>query len=502
MLQVVQESHNCMPAGGFNLTEMIGKPAPEPQLRHGSLGLPELVLHAVTHIAPATCVVMMLPTIAQHAGAAMPISLLLSTIICFSIGSTVYEFSRYAPSSGGYYSFATRGLGSRVGFMATWSYLIYEIIGAAACIGFISYLVCDALKAEFHIAIPWWGLVLAMSALIWWLTHRGVQISAQVTAVLGTLELLIMVALGATFLIHPAHGSSYLAPLTLRSSPTHWNGILAGMVFSILALSGFESPAPMAQEARLPNKSIGRAIMLSLLVVGGFYIFMGYASAIGWGTGDMPAFASNANPFYVLGHSLWGIGWWMVVLAMLNSAIGTGIACTNAASRVMYTMGQAGTLPALFGRVHPAHRTPVTAIAVSQVCGIATILFVGFIFQPENLFSFLGTIATLAIIVLYVMANLALTPFMRRERNTHFAIWRHLVIPWIATVALLPVLFVTVYPTPDWPIKLTPYLFLAALILGFAYMYWREQRRPGSLEDAAANIVRAGTAQPELEKSQ
>ena len=34
------------------------------------------------------------------------------------------------------------------------------------------------------------------------------------------------------------------------------------MVFSILALSGFEAPAPLAQEARLPAKFIGQAVRL------------------------------------------------------------------------------------------------------------------------------------------------------------------------------------------------------------------------------------------------
>jgi len=485
---------------GQTLVEIKGTSVVEPQLRHGSLGLAELVLHAVTHIAPATCVVLTLPTIAQHAGAAMPISFILSTLLCFSIGSTVYEFSRYAPSSGGYYSFATRGLGNRAGFMATWSYLIYEIIGAAACIGFISYLICDSLKAELHISVPWWSLVLAMSALIWWLTHRGIQISARATAILGTLELLIMVALGITFLLHPGHGSSYAAPLNPASSPTHARGILAGMVFSILALSGFESPAPMAQEARLPHKTVGRSIMLALTVVGGFYIYMAYTSAIGWGTGDMPAFASNANPYYVLSRSLWGTGWWLIVLAILNSAVGTGIACTNAASRVMYTMGQAGTLPTALGRVHPAHRTPANAIAASQVIGIGTILLVGWLYKPENLFAFLGTIATLAIIVLYVMANLALTSFMRRLQKTNFKVWRHVLLPWVATLALLPVLFVTVYPSPDWPVSLTPYLFLAAMFAGLAYMHWQERQSPGTLERATANLVGAATVQPELEE--
>jgi amino acid transporter len=460
-----------------------------PQLRRNSLGLPELVFHAVTHIAPATSVVFIFPVIAHRAGAAMPLSFVLSTLVCLCIGSTVYEFSRHVPSSGGYYSFATRGLGSRCGFMATWSYLIYEIIGAAACIGFLCYLVSDMLKLEFHLSIPWWMFATAMTALVWALTHRGVQISARVTAIMGGLEVLIMLALAITFLLRPGHDSSYLAPLTPASSPNHFGGVLAGMVFSILALAGFESPAPLAQEARLPGKSIGQAIMVSLVFIGVFYTFVSYASAIGWGTGDMEAFASNANPYYVLGHSLWGAAWWLIVLAIINSAIGTGIACTNAATRVIYTMGQAGTLPARLGRIHPTHRTPAVAIAASQIVSLASILLVGWWLSPDEIFSFLGTIATLAVVLLYVMANLALTPYMRREQKAHFSVWRHVVVPWLATLVLMPVLFVTVYPFPPWPYRLTPYLFVISLIGGFAYMQWREWRSPGTLRRSAARIT-------------
>src|SRR5208283_1446756 len=159
--------------------------------------------------------------------------------------------------------------------------------------------------------------------------------------------------------------------------------ILAGMVFSILALSGFEAPAPMAQEARLPSRFIGQAIMLSLGSIGVFFVFTSYASAIGWGTGDMAGFASNSNPYYVLGQRLWGAGWWFVVLAIVNSAVGVGLACTNSGSRVLYTMGRAGTLPADFGRVHPNHQTPTFAIAFFQVSGIVAILLVGFLLQPD-----------------------------------------------------------------------------------------------------------------------
>jgi amino acid transporter len=95
-----------------------------PQLRRNSLGLSELVLHGITHIAPATNIIFTFPVIALKAGPDMPISFLLTTVVCCFIANTVSEFSRYMPSSGGSYSFAARGLGSRAGFMATWSYLI------------------------------------------------------------------------------------------------------------------------------------------------------------------------------------------------------------------------------------------------------------------------------------------------------------------------------------------------------------------------------------------
>jgi amino acid transporter len=473
-----------------------------PELRRNSLGLPELVFQGVTHIAPATNIVFTFPIIALQAGPDMPLSLLLATIVCFFIGNTVSQFSRYMPSSGGYYSFATRGLGSRSGFMATWSYLIYEILGTAGCTGFLGYLISDMLRTQFRVNIPWWSFALATFAIIWALTHHGVQLSTRITALLGGLEVLIMFLLGITFLIHPGPGSAYLAPLKPSSSPHHFGGILAGMVFSILALSGFEAPAPLAQEARLPGKFIGQAIMLSLGSIGVFYIFTSYASAIGWGTGDMAAFASNPNPYYVLGHALWGAGWWFVVLAIINSAVGVGLACTNAASRVMYTMGRAGTLPASFGRIHPNHRTPTFAIAFVQIIGIASVLLVGLLLRPDYIFDFLGTIATLAVIILYAMANMALTLYMRWEQPAKFAVWQHVVVPWIATLALLPVLFVTVYPEPAWPYNMTPYLFVVSLVAGFAYMQWRESRNPESLRRGAVMLIHAGAPEQEAEPTE
>jgi amino acid transporter len=460
-----------------------------PKLQRNALGLPQVVFQGITHIAPSINVVFTFPVIALKAGPDMPISFLLTTIVCFFIANTVSQFSKYMPSSGGYYSFATRGLGARAGFITTWSYLIYDIIGPAGAIGFLGYLASSTFQMASGVNIPWWIFALITFAIVWTLTHFGIRLSMRTTAIFGGIEMLIMLALAFTFLAHPGHGSHFSAPLLASNAPHHYEGILAGMVFSVLALSGFEAPAPLAQETRRPGKFIGRAVMLSLLLIGVFYIFTSYSSAIGWGTGNMAAFASNANPYYALGHSLWGVGWWFIFIAIVNSAIGCGLACTNAASRVAYTMGQAGTLPPRFGKIHPVHRTPTFSIAVQQIIGIVAILLVGTLLAPDTIFGFLGTITTLAVIILYIMANIALTAYIRREHGGDYSHWRHLVLPGIGTLALLPVLWITVYPVPSWPYNITPYIFLAALLVGAGYMLWLERRHPGALKRGATMLV-------------
>jgi amino acid transporter len=384
--------------------------------------------------------------------------------------------------------------------MTTWSYLIYDIFGPAGAVGFLGFVMSGFLQSGTGINIPWWILSIATAAIVWILCYFGIRLSTRSTAILGGLEILIMLALGVTFLLNPAPGSSWLAPFQPAIAPTGWGGVIGGMVFSILALSGFEAPAPLAEETRLPNRLIFRAVFISLLIVGIFYIFMAYASAIGWGTGNMAAFATaSTNPYYTLAQKFWGIGWVLVLFAIINSTLAVGIACTNAATRVMYTMSQAGTLPSALGKIHPVHKTPYIAVHVEQLFQIGSFLLIGIIFGAGQIFGFLGTITTLAVIVLYIMANIALTAFVRREHPADFNILRHVIVPLVGTLLLIPVLYVTVYPVPAYPINLTPYIFIALLIVGFIVMLIIAARRPTALDQESTMLIRTVETKTEEE---
>src|SRR5260370_15712086 len=143
------------------------------QLHRGSLGLRAVVFQGITPIGPAINIVFTLPVIAAQAGATMSISLLLSVIVCFFIANTVAQFSRYVPSSGGYYTFASRGLGPRFGFMTTWSYLIYDIIGPAAAVGFLGFVMSGFFHSGTGINIPCWILSISTAIIVCVLTYFG-----------------------------------------------------------------------------------------------------------------------------------------------------------------------------------------------------------------------------------------------------------------------------------------------------------------------------------------
>ena len=190
------------------------------------------------------------------------------------------------------------------------------------------------------------------------------------------------------------------------------------MVFSVLALSGFEAPAPLAQETKRPGKFIGRAVMLSLVLIGIFYVFTSYASAIGWGTGTWRPSPRARTPTTCSATRCGGPGWWFIFIALVNSAIGvrTGL----------HQRGHPGDLhhgpgghPARAVRPDPPgaphsdvrDRGPAVDRDRRDPAGRHPL-------APDVIFGFLGTITTLAVIILYVMANLALTAYIRREHRT------------------------------------------------------------------------------------
>jgi hypothetical protein len=61
-------------------------------------------------------------------------------------------------------------------------------------------------------------------------------------------------------------------------------------------------------------------------------------------------------------------------------------------------------------------------------------------------------------------------------------------------------MFVTVWPIPAYPINLTPYIFVALMVIGFIVMLVLMARRPEALNQESSMLI--STVQGESEEPQ
>jgi len=240
------------------------------------------------------------------------------------------------------------------------------------------------------------------------------------------------------------------------------------------------------------------AVLGSAVLVGVLYVFAAYTSVLGFGGPDK--LAASAAPITDLAHAS-GLGdfSYVVDLGVAASFFAVAIASINAASRVLYTMGEEDLLPRALGRAHPRHKTPHVAIGViAPVIGIVPVVMLLTGVTPLNVYAYTGTIGTFGYMLAYFLMALALPFFLRRrgEANPLSA-----VLAVVVMAALAYVFYKNVVPVPDYPYNLFPWIFLGLLVVGLAGYAVMRARRPelvaevGSIQEEP---VPEGTAVPHL----
>ena len=188
---------------------------PEPNLRTGALGLPSVIMQAVTHIAPGTGVILTLQLIAKHAGQTVPLAFALGFVMMLALGMSLAELAKHIPSAGGYYTYVSRTVHPRAGFLTAWLYFLYDPVGTAINLSFVGFLTQNSLQAACHIYLPWWAFTIVTALLISLLAYRGIEISVEVTMVLGIAEVVLLLALAASGFFTPGPGGVNLRTVQL-----------------------------------------------------------------------------------------------------------------------------------------------------------------------------------------------------------------------------------------------------------------------------------------------
>lgn len=458
-------------------------------LRPNAIGLPGVLFQSITTMAPASAVSFSLGAAIPFAGGALPLAVLIALIICSLIALNIGSLAKYLPSAGGYFTYVSRGLGPQAGWMTGWLFsLTYLLIVPLQLL--VLGPVMDAFAQQyFHLSFGangWavWAMVFA--AIVFGLTYFGIKISADTSVVLGAIEIGVFVIL-AIWLIATAGNGNTAATFNPGSSLESgavlgsWQGILHGMIFAFLAFAGFESSAPLAEEAIQPRRTVPRAILLATVSIGIFYVFCSYAGVVGWGFNKIGTYPNDPNPWGTMATRVWGLFAFVAIFAILNSALANANAGVNTASRVLYAMGRIKTLPRPLAHISSRFRTPDIAIIFTMIVGVVFTLWPGFVYGTGSAFGLLGTIITILILVVYMATCLSVPFFYRREHPTEFNVLRHVVLPAVPLVVLVFPILAQFIPAPSYPLNLAGPICAAWFVIGLIVVTFLSLRVPAAL---------------------
>jgi amino acid transporter len=448
--------------------------APE-GLREGAVTLPGAIMQSITTMSPAVSVIFSVPFLAVTSGFLSPLAVFFAATVSYLLGYSLAQLTRHLRSAGSYGSFTRQLIGPRFAFMVSWVYLLFYPVATAMLTTLLGSTMHQILLAKYGIDIPWWLPMIALIALVALLAHRGVEMAVTVVVILGLAEMLIMTVLCVWCLFVPGDGGTSIAWIWGHGSPGV-SGFFLGFIFSIYNLTGWDNAATLGEETSNPLKNVPRAVLGSIIIMGIFVVITTWGEITGWGTNQLASMAdSDIPPIFVLAERHWASAWILAPIAMITAISGACLACMNASIRIFYEMGRTGALPAVLGRLN-RNRTPGNAVILQTILNLG----VGFLLVATvglaQVFPFTGLLFVFALNFVYVLANFAVWRLYRTRARTEFHVIKHAIIPFVGSVALLTVSYMSLNPLPEAPLNWALPVVVLWFLLGAAVMAFRSMR--------------------------
>jgi amino acid transporter len=260
------------------------------------------------------------------------------------------------------------------------------------------------------------------------------------------------------------------------------SGLRLGLVLALFSFAGFESATTLGSEARNPLKTIPRAVIQSALLAGAIFTACAYAEVLGLRAAGQDLGTSQA-PMRVLAQigGLPFLGLLIDIGALVSMFAGT-LACITAAARVLLLMSHNGLTHASFRKTHARNETPGLAIMVTGVAAVFPVAVLAARGASGlDVYGWMGSLATYGFIVAYALVCVALPRYLRNHNACRPGAR---IIPWLACFAMLLALVGNLYPVPEGPYGKLPYIYLAYLLAGLSWFFWRVRNRKPAFSES------------------
>ncbi|MFG1449559.1 MAG: APC family permease [Thermoplasmataceae archaeon] len=389
-------------------------------LRKNSLSFLETSFQGIAGSAPAGAAVATLTGAAAFALGALPLAAVLGFGVVMLNAVIIRRISFKTAGAGGYYSYIQKGLGTRTAGFSGIYYVFYQAM-ALCFMGLSTSVFVPALLAEaFGINIPslmFYPIILGTLGFGFIMSYAGIRLSARFSLIMAAAEIAAITVIGAVILIsHPSLNTP--AVFTLSDDSNGITGLLLGVLLMYTAFSGFGASTPLGEEARSPKRTIGNSVIVTVLVLGAFFIFSSYLFTVAFGPLNMLTYSRGLVPGVLIIKSMIGPAAALLVSVLfINSLLTGAVIVTNSTSRVMMAMGRDGIINRRFAITSEKHKTPyfsaMFVVVIAAAVGISSNLIMG----GFNAFLFAATAATLGVLMVHAVISASLPGMERAERD-------------------------------------------------------------------------------------
>ncbi|MGW5345726.1 amino acid permease [Streptomyces sp. NPDC004050] len=409
------------------------------------------------------------------AGPSIVIAYAVSGLLVMCVMRMLGEMSAANPASGSFSVHAERAIGPWAGFTAGWMFWTLLCVGVA-----IEAIGAAHIMTGWFPGTPSWVWVLAFMALFCGsnlaaVSHFG-EFEFWFAAIkIGAIALFLGLGVLAVAGVLPGTSSPGTANLLPDGGflPNGLDGLLVGMLASVVAYGGLETVTIAAAESADPARGVARAVRTTMWRIAVVYVgsMLVVVTLLPWNDPAVTEQGPYAAALDRLGIPAAGQIMNVVVLIALLSAMNANI---YGSSRMAYSLVSRGQGPKALGRV--SGRVPRRAVLASCGFGFVTVLLS--YWYPDTLFAWLLNMVGGVILVVWgfiAVSQLVLRRRLEREAPGKLVVrmWGFPYLTWAALAGVAAVLALMA-ENPDTRVQV---VFTGGLTLFLAATGFLMQRR-------------------------
>ncbi|HXU70106.1 MAG TPA: APC family permease [Polyangia bacterium] len=344
--------------------------------------------------------IFLLPAALQRrAGSQSPLAWLVVGALCTLIALCFAEAASRTDRSGGPYRYAVEAFGPLVGFAVGWITMISSLLGyAAVARGFAEHAAYLVGGGDSVVALAL--CVVAVVVFLAIVNVIGVKLSARTGDVISVIKVLGLLAFVGVGLFFVKSGNLHAAPAPAKGETP---GLFAAAFAGLFACTGFEYVPVPAGETINPQRTIGLAMVVS--VVGATLLYMVVQTVA---MGVLPTIGSSERPIVDAARAFAGNGGATAIAVVATlSALGFCVGSAIVVPRYIETFAQDAFLPRILARRSARFDTPVIAIIATSVLTIAL--------GATLDFDKLADVSNVAIVAQYISTCIAIMIWRHRD---------------------------------------------------------------------------------------